>query len=370
MWKSKVLMLFFILVLLTGCWDERLLRDIRTVYLSGFDVNAEGDYKVTSLIRNFSISNSERGERSVSNILVTAEGQNIREASLSVDRNIAGTFDPAKGRALILGEAVGKEDIYNVLDSIYRDPRVNVNSKIAITDKSAHELIQHLVEEEMEKAEYFYDMISSSEDSTETPNITIRNVFSYLFNEGTDFFIPYFTIDPDENKVRLQGTALFHGQSFTGQFLSVEQSTLLLLFMDQRSKKAILTDSLEESRDASISYNVTDVSRKLSVEKNNKIHINISLQLDIDVVDFPERNLDKTEIINQLNEQLSNQLTAKAEVLFQLLADNKSDVLGLGRELIAFHPSIWEDIKGEDYYDQIVVKPEVKVNIISSGIIL
>lgn len=370
--NNKILLLLFLLPLLAGCWDERLLRDIRTVYLTGFDVDEEGEYTLTSIVRNFNISQSDRGARSISNELVSSKGENIREASLNVDRNIAGTFDPAKGRTLVLGEAVGKQNLYNVLDSIYRDPRVNVNSKIAITDGSAKQLIQHLTEVEMDKAEYFYEMIDSSEDFTEVPVMTLRTIFSYLFDEGRDFFIPYIALDQEENVVRLKGTALFRNQSFTGEFLSVHESTLLLLFMDKRSQRAILTNKLDSDSDSniSISYNVKDVSRELDIEKKDKVNIKISLQLGINVVDFPPDNLESQETINDLSEQLSSILTNKAEILFKKLAENHSDILGLGKEIIAFHPSIWEEIKGDNYYSEFVVHPEVKVTINNSGIIL
>ncbi|UJL46907.1 Ger(x)C family spore germination protein [Virgibacillus sp. NKC19-16] len=368
--KNKIILLLLIIPLLTGCWDERLLKNSRTVYLSGFDLDEEKNYRTTAVIRNLNISDSSRGERSVSNELVTGKGESIRESSLSIDRGVAGKFDPAKGRILILGNEVAKRNIYNVLDSIYRDPRVNLNSKVAVTDGNANELIQHLIEEEPEKGEYLYEMIRSSEDHTQSPSITLRTVRNYLFDEGKDFFIPYLGIDKNKNKVELKGTALFKDRSFTGQFLSSDQSTLLLLFMEKQSKKAILTDQIDQTRDVSVSYNVKNVSRELSVEKKDKIHIDVSLQLDVDVVDFPPDNLDEQEMISYLNKQLSNHLTKKADILFKKLADNQSDVLGLGRELIAFHPSIWEEIKGENYYEHIVVNPEVKVNVTSSGITL
>ncbi len=357
--------------MLAGCWDERLLRDIRTVYLTGFDINDKDEYTFTAVVRNFTISQSNRGERSVYNELISSKGESIREASLSVDRKIAGTFDPAKGRTIILGEAVGKKNLYNVLDSIYRDPRVNVNSKIAITDGSAEQLIQHLAEVEMQKAEYFYDMIDSSEEFTEAPVITLRTIFSYLFDEGRDFFIPYFTIDQEENIVQLKGSALYKDQNFTGEFLSIQETTLLLLLMDKRSQRAILTNRLDsESVDnVSISYNVKDVSRELDIEKKDKVHIHISLDLGVNVVDYPPDDLENQDTINHLNKQLSWLLTKESELLLQKLADNQSDILGLGKELIAYYPSIWEEIKGEDYYNEIVVHPEVKVSINGSGII-
>src|SRR5690554_3040019 len=156
--KNELFLIFFILPLLTGCWDERLLKDSRTVYLSGFDLDENGDYQTTSIIRDLNISQASRGEISISNELVTGKGDSIKEASMAIDRSVAGKYDPAKGRTLILGNEVAKGDIYNVLDSLYRDPRVDINAKIAVTDNSANEIITHLSENEVEKGEYLYEL--------------------------------------------------------------------------------------------------------------------------------------------------------------------------------------------------------------------
>ncbi|MFD1606502.1 Ger(x)C family spore germination protein [Oceanobacillus luteolus] len=367
--KTKLVLLFFILPLLAGCWDERLLKNSRTVYLSGFDLYENGDYQITSIIRDMNISESSRGEISISNKLVTGNGSSIREASVTIDRSVAGNYDPAKGRVLILGIDVAKGDIYNVLDAVYRDPRVDLNAKIAVTDNSANKIITHLSENEVEKGEYLYELIHSSEINSEIQNITLRSIRTYLFDEGKDFMLPYLSKDED-NKVKINGVALFHDQSFTGQFLTPAESTLLLLFMETKSQQALLTEQLDKEANVSVSYNVKSVSRKLKLEKKEKVHADILLELDVEIVDYPPDHLNKQSRISFLERQLSKILTEKADALFKKLAENQSDILGLGREMIAFHPSIWEEIKGENYYEQILVNPTVKVNVRSSGITL
>ncbi|WP_438822756.1 hypothetical protein [Oceanobacillus alkalisoli] len=117
----------------------------------------------SSFVRDLNIGQSSREERSVTNIMTSAKGRNIREASLHVDRNIAGTFDPAKGRTVILGKDLARENIYQAFDSVFRKPRVNINAYVAMTDGTAEDLLTHLSENEVEKAEFFYELFDSSE---------------------------------------------------------------------------------------------------------------------------------------------------------------------------------------------------------------
>lgn len=367
--KIKLAIILMMIPLLTGCWDERLLKDTRTVYLTGFDKEENETFLTTSIIRDMNIAESSRGEISVSDELVMGVGNSIRESSLAIDRSVAGKYDPAKGRVIILGHKVAEGDILDVLDPIYREPRVDFNAKFAIADQSANKIITHLVEEEVQKGEYLYEMIDTGEWNNEIQDITLRSARTYLFDEGKDFTAPVFSLDEDINKVKIIGSALFHDRRFTGEILTPDESKLLLLFMDLKSKSSVLTKNLDEEENVFISFDVQKVSKKKNIEKQENVHVDIALELVVNVVDYPPNHLEKQQTIDYLNHRLSKILTEHAKDLFQKLYVNQSDVLGFGREIIAFHPSIWEEIKGDDYYKHIHVSPKITVKVKTSGIV-
>lgn len=371
--KNKIIIItLFLLSLffLTSCWDERLLKNVRTVYLTGFDLEKEDNFSLTAVVRNLNISQSSRGEMSVVTEMITGEGRDLREMSLNLDQGVAGSFDPAKGKTIILGNDVATSNIYQIFDSIYREPRINLNTKIVVTSGTARELIQRLVDKEVEKSEYFYNLIKSREIVTEIPSETAQSLLTYLLDEGKDFFLPYLGVDADEEIIKVLGSALFHDHSFTGQYLTIEDSTLLLLLKGQKGKQAILTNQLDEGREGAISYKIKKVSRDMEVKKESKVHVDFTIKMDIEVIDYPTMAIDTKEKVDLLNKKISNHLTNEANRLFGILTENNSDILGIGRELIAYHPEIWEEIKGDDYYQEINVHPEVEVTIIGQGITL
>ena len=138
---------------------------------------------------------------------------------------------------------------------------------------------------------------------------------------------------------------------------------MLLLLMGRRSEQAILTKKLDGEDNVHVSFNVRNVSKKKNLEIKEKIHVDIELELVVEVVDYPPDHLEKQEAIDHLNKQLSEILTERADALFKKLQTNQSDLLGLGRDLMAYHPDIWKEIKGENYYEEIVVNPKVKVKV-------
>ena len=215
--KTKLLIILLILPLITSCWDERLLKDTRIVYLAGFDTAENNNYLTTTIIRDIIISESNRGHTSVSDELVMGKGSTMSETGLKINRSVTGDFDLAKARVIMFGKEVAERDIYRLLDGIYRNPRVNLHSKFALADNTANEIITHLANDEMQKGEFLYEMIASGEENTEIQDITLRSIRTYLFDDGKDFTVPVLSLDEEDSKVKVTGAALFHDRSFTGE---------------------------------------------------------------------------------------------------------------------------------------------------------
>lgn len=208
--KNNLLMLFSLLILLTGCWDEHLLKNARLVYVSGLDFDESGTYKMTSLLRTFSrnVSPSGGGDSSQAIDLFTGTGETVRESRLSINRAIEGEYDPSKERVLILGNEAAKSDIYKLLDVFYRNPRTPINSQIVVSEGTANSMLEHIFKEENAKGGYLYELIESAEKNTEVPELTIQTVCTYLFDEGKDFVLPYLGIDKEQNILKLRSQCL------------------------------------------------------------------------------------------------------------------------------------------------------------------
>ncbi|MCS0824837.1 Ger(x)C family spore germination protein [Cytobacillus firmus] len=370
--KTNLFLLFSLIFLLTGCWDEQLLKYARLEYVAGFDFDESRNYKTTSLLRTISrnLNPPGGGDSSQTLDLVLGTGKTVRESRLSINRAIEGEYDPSKGRVLILGNEAAKSDIYKFLDVYYRNPHTPINSELVVSEGTANSLLEHIIQEESAKGGYLYELIKSAEKNTESPELTIQTVCTYLFDEGKDFVLPYLGIDKEQNKIKVKGLAIFNEHSFTGEVLNPEDSTLLLLFMNKLNKSARFSHRLNLEQNTEVTYNITKMKRSLKIEERDKIQFTISINLDVAIDEYPEDQLDKKKNIEKLNKLLSNQLTDQAENIFTILSETNSDTLGLGRELIAYHPEKWEKIHGKNYYEKIKVIPKVKVNIISSGIIL
>ncbi|MEN8699990.1 Ger(x)C family spore germination protein [Bacillus infantis] len=362
----KLAWLLIIVLILGGCWDERLLKNSRLVYISAFDLTKGGKYESTSIIRN--TTKVPNPQQEATNEIAKGEGLNIQDTRLAINRSLAGEFDPSKSKVLILGEELAKRDIYDVLDIVYRIPRTPIVAKVAVAEGNAGTLLDENHKNEPLLGEFLYELLLNSEESTEIQQLTVQNICTILFDEGKDFMVPYIKNDEANKKIEVSGSALFHDRIFTGKVITPEQSSLLLLFMDKMNKECRFVYKL--SKGETVTFAVNKVKRELNYTYSyGRTVFKADLSIDIDIEEYPLDHLHEKKISEELSRKISQKMSDDAKEVFRILKEEKADVLGLGRELIAFRPDIWENIKGSEYYAKVDVKPEVRIHISGNGII-
>ncbi|OIU71400.1 Ger(x)C family spore germination protein [Rossellomorea aquimaris] len=364
--KLKAAMSLLLLhVCLTGCWDQRLLKDSRLVYSSAFDLEDENKILTTAIIRDF------QGEFPT-NVELQAVGNTLRETRMKMDRKINGSFEPSKNRVFVLGEDLAKKDIYQFLDVFYRDPTSSISSKISIARGNGGELLSTLGQKNTLISEYLAEQISSAESATEAEKHNLQTICTVMFDEGKDFMLPLLALE--NNEIQLVGNALFHKHSMTGE-LSVAQSTLFLALANKKAKLARFTSKMDtknkSSLDDYISYSLIKPKSKMKIISDSPydIKVEISMKTGIAIVEFPADKLTDKKKVKKINQKIQHDLQKRAENLIETIQTANSDLFGIGRELIAFHPKTWEKLNWEEDYQKITITPKIETEIIGNGII-
>ncbi|WP_197224034.1 Ger(x)C family spore germination protein [Lysinibacillus sphaericus] len=350
---------------LAGCWDQRLLKEGRLVYASAFDLEQDEKIKTTAIVRDM-----KNGVPT--NFIIQGEGNTIRETRIDMDNKLSGDFDPTKNRLFLLGEELAQKDIYQFLDIFYRDPNSSVSANIVVTEGNAEDILKKMTQKNTLIAEFIIELLSSAEKSTQIPKLNVQSIRTNMFDPGKDFALPLISLKDDE--VILAGTGLFHKHELVGS-LTLEESTLFLIMSNQKKKVARFVSEIRDDKELRIqnyiSYNFSKVNSNLAVlsasPENIKVEINV--KVDVNILEFPEDKLSNEEKIQQLNTLLSKDLTAKAEKLVKKLQASNSDLFGIGRELIAYHPKTWKQIKWEEKYPNINIRPKFEVEIVGHGVI-
>lgn len=356
--------------LLSGCWDQNLLKDIRVVLATGVDLTSDGKVVGTSTIPLFT---SGVGGASVEGSqVVSAKGETVRDTRNVLDNQISRQFDSSKLVVFLLGEEYAKQDIYSGLDVFYRDPKGSLVENIAVVKGQAIDLLNLKLKEKTSMGEYLDGLFESAQVSTIIPRQT-RPMLSDLFDPGTDIILPL--IEPKEKEAKIIGLALFNDHKYTGYYLNLQESTMYMLLDNRKNKTAWLKVKVSENQVPEMNnfmyINVLKLKRDINTKVHNpdQISADLLLNLKVEIMEYAEDHLDSKKSLNDLQEKISQELTKLANQTIKKLQEANSDSLGIGRHLIAFHHDSWNMIKWKEVYPNVDLKAKVNVKITKHGIL-
>ncbi|ERN54865.1 Ger(x)C family spore germination protein [Alkalihalophilus marmarensis] len=366
----KMILLLCCLVLMSGCWDSRYLKDIQLIYSGAFDLEKDGRIRTTVTIPSADSGKDQQAQtRSV-----TAIGNTTRQSRLNIDHEVSGRLDAAKTRVILISDEAAKTDLYSYLDVFYRDPRSPLNANIAITKGKAEPYLKLKVENHPLVSEYLRDLIDAGEQATIFPVTNIQFVCPILFDPGQDVILPYLSIRDDSEDIHGDQIALFNDRKFAGA-LGTEESTMLLLLMDKFKRTANFTVRVTDDKyprlNDFITVQVVGIDRDLTVvEEAGGIHADINLTIKVNAVEYPEDGFTERELTLKLNEKLGKHFQDVANRTMRQLQEANCDALGIGLELMAYDRDVWlKNTNWKEVYPNIELHAHTKTEIVTHGII-
>lgn len=372
--KSMCLALIAFAVFLSGCWDQRLFKDAKLALAGSFDTAKKGQLRLSVSVPNISKTSQGPGQEMIQILSVVAHTP--RAARVKLDQETAKQFDASKMKVVLIGQALAKKKIYPLLDIFYRDPESALSANLAIVAGRAKDALTVNASGETKPSNYLSGLLDGARTSTFAgKEETIQGITGKMKDPGTDVTIPLLKVDKQKGVVKVTGLALFHGESYTGKYLSPPQSTLFLLMKNQMGKIARLSEKVYKHKKPDLSNYITIEVKdrhpkiKVTVDHHGKVSAMVNLRLNVRAIEYPQDRLDTEKEINMLDGRLSKLLTKHAQGIINKLQKNNCDAFGIGRRLMAFHPDLWKQIDWEKLYPHFTFTSKVEVNIVQHGII-
>lgn len=362
------------LLLLTSCWDQRLLKDLKLVFTLGLDKGENNEIVATVGIRETKKGSTggSAGEASVA--VETASGITLRDTRFGIDRKIPGKYSPSKMRVYLIGEDLGKEDLYSILDVLYRDPRAPLGSKLAIVEGDAGSIIEMKTINETLLTEAVTKLLENASENTLIANETVQSICPVMFDSSSDFHLPIIK-KVGANNIEIMGVGLISGRSYTGVTLSPPESTLLLLMSDKKGKKTQFNLMVHENekieRNNYMTINILKVQQKIKLRADSPESIKAFVHLDLtaSIAEYPKNHIVSKKKADELAKKAESILEAQAITILDKIQSANSDILKIGKELKVHHHSVWEKVKWREAYPDIEIIPNVTVKITDTGII-
>ena len=354
--KKGFLPLIALMALLGGCWDEIQYKDLTIVPVAGL-MSDDGGVKAM-----FSFPTFENGTINYSK----SEGKGIstRDARNDANHRTMEALDMAHLEVLIVSSELAKQDLYEPLDMFFRTPRNRTSSYVAIIEGDLEQYFNPPGEVKTEVADFYPELLSTAVLYTYVAENTLGETAKLLLDESMDLSLPYLIIN-ESGIPTVEGMALFSNQQFTGKTLKKEEAVTANVMKKKLGRYTRLSYEWKQ-KDSPITIEITNVNRKMEIS-NERIDVNYVI--DISVEEFPKNDLYKKEVRRETEKFLSAEIKKDFEKIIQKTQEAKSDIIGFGRKVHAFHPELWKRGDWQETYSTLPIEVDVKVKMKRTSII-
>lgn len=354
----KGIMLLFSMLLLAGCWDERLYKNASVVTLVGVD-GYIGAYKGYYAYPNTAAQQNE---------VIEADGISPRDVRNQANLKVEQTLDLSELSTILVSDQTVREPLYDILDIYFRDPQNPISIKIAVTEGDVKPFIELTKDLAGGAGGYYERFMESTEENTIFPKLDLQTVGSMLFEQTIDIALPYIQLSEDKKHAVAAGVALFSGQTFTGTILTPKQSLTMLLLMNQPSKQARMSYMWKhDGKSMPITADVIHIKRQWTVNEELK-RIDMDYLIEVEIEEFAHDHLYKDPVFKEVQQLIQDHVQAEFEEVLRILQGQQSDTLGIGRYIRAYHPKMFQK-DWHAIYASLQLVPSVQVKIIRTGVL-
>src|SRR5690625_4959517 len=141
--KMKRMVIFVLLscIILTGCWDKRLLKEHSLILAVGYDLNDDNTISKTVAFPQEKANSESQSEDKPNGKTetLTSTGNTVGDSDIKLEQVVSQKFDRSKARILLIGGKLAKKGIFPTLDTMYRDPRGPLGASVAIVSDRAED---------------------------------------------------------------------------------------------------------------------------------------------------------------------------------------------------------------------------------------
>ncbi|MFC5603392.1 Ger(x)C family spore germination protein [Sporosarcina koreensis] len=343
-------------ILLGGCWDEAQYKDITIVPVMGLTKNDEG---VKAL---FTFPTFVNGQINYSK----SEGKGIstRDARDDANHRTMEALDLSHLEVLLISSDIAKQDVYEPLDAFFRSPRNRITSYLAVVEGDMEQYFNPSGEVKTEVAIFYPELLRTAVLYTYVAENTLGETAILLLDDSMDLSLPYMILN-EMGVPTIEGIALFSNKKFTGKVFKKQEAVLASVMKKKLGKYTRLSFDWKE-KNTPITIEVINAHRKINIS-NDKVEL--SYTIDIDVAEFPKIDLYEKKVRKEAEKFLASELKGEFEKIIKTTQEAKSDIIGIGRKVHAFHQDLWKRGDWHETYATLPIDVKVKVNMKRTNII-
>lgn len=384
--KAFLLLLsFFLIIGLSGCWSAKELTDLAITTALGIDKTEEG-YRLTVQVINPGEIATQTQSTRVSMSTYTTEGKTMFEAFRRLTTVSPRKVYLAHLRIVIFGEEMAREGISKPLDVLSRDHEIRTDFALGIAKgMKAEDQLKILTPLEKVSANKIFSSIEDSEANwAPTKMVKLDELISSLVSDGKE---PVMTGIEAIGSPEL-GNSLSNVEKVKSPAmikinrLGVFKGDKLIEWINEEESKGFnyITDNIKSTVgfvqcDEGGTVSIEILKNKTRVEgrvKEDVPKINISINIEGNIADVEcPIDLSETKTIDQVEKKLSEKTNDIVIASVEKAQELKTDIFGFGEVIARQYPKEWEKLKGNwpEIFANIEVKTDTTVKIRRVGTI-
>ncbi|OCT15991.1 hypothetical protein A8709_10250 [Paenibacillus pectinilyticus] len=359
----------FILLIMSGCWDQNRIKDLELVDVVGLDTVGKSNLTKMNLAIS-SLNEAHQGGGKPGMELITAQGGSVGDAIENIDYRTAGGLSFNQSRLYILSKSFAAKEPTEDMEIFGRVASCPLTSSVVVYDGEVTDLLAMKKKEGKTIANYLVVLLRHAESLHNTPKETLLRFIVGKADPYGDLALPLIKMNGDN--IQLSGAALFREGKYSGIDLSPNLTKLSMLLKGENGTGVSL---IIESGGDTYELWVKKASKDLHVKSSDNKVNDIILPLHIQAVLTDAGKNNKAKALSQskiddLERMLSEEINKQALQAIKTLQKANCDYLELAREIHAFHYKEWKQMNWREDYPEMNIRPEVKLQILNSGVML
>ncbi|WP_223593318.1 Ger(x)C family spore germination protein [Neobacillus bataviensis] len=364
---KKLTLSFLILLVLSGCWDQQNFKDLQMIDMIGFD-KAEKEEQMKLSLAISSLYEAHQGGGKPAMEVTTAQGSSLADAIENTDFKTPGQLTFNQTRLYIMSKSFASDKPIEKMKVLGQVSTCPLTSNVVMYDGKVSELLARKKLKGKTMANYLTILLESTEVTNYMPKETLLRFIFEKNDPYVDVALPL--IQSRGDNIQLNGSALFREGSYSGVDLSPTLTKIAQLMKGVARPGIHLIVEMDGSP-----YDVLikKASRKIVVNsKDNKVSeimLPLKIQAQLLYSQTSKKALTQTKL-NNLEKMLTEEINKQALQAIQTLQKANCDYLGFAREIHAYYHKEWSHMNWRKEYPRLPIRPEVKLQILNSGVML
>lgn len=324
---KKIIILLFFIFLSCSCCDYKELNNLAIVSGIAIDFdNEKNNFKITFEVLNDdeASDNSKNDNRAY---YVSGSGKTVTEAFNSTNLEISKILYLNHVKIMIMSEEIATKKSNQIIDYFIRNPNINnMFYMLVAKENDAKTILKSTSTANKVVSESLYTMIENTSSENLSLKINLEDFVDLNVNPMQDLYLP--TVTKKNNKLKLEGIAIFNNKNELKDILSYSESQAINILLNKnRNAFYKYKCSSENGEDKYVIINIYKQKLKFNITNSNaNININLLARIEENQCNYDLKDKNNYyKLQNKFNKIIKNDLDKTIETLI----NNDSDVLGI-----------------------------------------